>query len=292
MPKNQRIKAAEVRALFLLLGECRELGDDPIVWRQHFYGQLAKMLGADAIAGAEMHNCLTGRMHSPGAVLVGFEQGISVEGLKITWEWNAIDPNLSTLWREFRPALEASPEGLTAARGQLLSDDAWYRCNDYQMAGRLSGTDAVMHSFLSIDGRDFYDGIAFMRGEGEQQFGEHEVALASLVHQETTRLTGGPLAQFEEPRPTQLTPRVRQVLACLLEGDTDKQVAARLDLSPHTVNQYTKQIFRHFGVTSRTELLARWIRRGWSSKAAWISHADEPSVLIPYEWASPEHSAD
>jgi DNA-binding CsgD family transcriptional regulator len=231
-------------------------------------------------------------MHSPGAVLVGFEQGISVEGLKITWEWNAIDPNLSRLWREFRPALEARPQGVTFARGQLLDDDTWYRCDDYQMAGRLSGTDAIMHSFLSIGGQDFYDGIVFLRGEGQRQFDAREVALTSLAHQEAVRLIGGPLARFEEPHPSQLTPRVRHVLGCLLEGEADKQIAARLGLSTHTVNQYTKQIFRHFGITSRTALLARWVRRGWTSKAAWVSHADEPNLLIPYEWTSAEHPAD
>ena len=283
MPKSQRINESDIRDLFALLGECRELGDDPVFWRQHFYGQLVKMIGADAVAGAEMHNCLSGRMHSRGAVLVGFGKGISTDGLRISWEWNAIDPNISELWRKFRPALAASPQGLTAARGQLMDDASWYRSDDYQLVGRMSGTDAVMHSFLSIDGEDFFDGIAFMRGEGDLQFGQREVTLASLAHQEATRLIGGSLARFEEPHPSQLTLRVRHVLACLLEGDTDKQIATRLGLSPHTVNQYTKQIFRHFGVTSRSELLARWIRRGWNNRAAWTRPADEPNLLIPYE---------
>ena len=55
------------------------------------------------------------------------------------------------------------------------------------------------------------------------------------------------------------------MLRCLLEGDSDKQVAARLRLSPATVNEYTKRIYRHFRVTSRAELLARWVRRGWGA---------------------------
>jgi DNA-binding CsgD family transcriptional regulator len=50
------------------------------------------------------------------------------------------------------------------------------------------------------------------------------------------------------------------VLRCLLEGD-DKQIALRLGLGRHTVNQYIKTIFRHFGTASRGELLARWICR-------------------------------
>ena len=34
-------------------------------------------------------------------------------------------------------------------------------------------------------------------------------------------------------------------------------------LSPATVNEYTKRIYRHFRLTSRAEFLARWIRRRW-----------------------------
>jgi DNA-binding CsgD family transcriptional regulator len=55
------------------------------------------------------------------------------------------------------------------------------------------------------------------------------------------------------------------VLKCLLEGDSDKQIAARLELSSHTVNEYVKRVYAHFGVTTRTELLARWVRRGWGA---------------------------
>jgi DNA-binding CsgD family transcriptional regulator len=46
-------------------------------------------------------------------------------------------------------------------------------------------------------------------------------------------------------------------------------MAAVLRISAHTVNQYVKVIFSHFRVGSRPELLARWVRRGWSSRAAW-----------------------
>jgi DNA-binding NarL/FixJ family response regulator len=71
------------------------------------------------------------------------------------------------------------------------------------------------------------------------------------------------LGSLGERSPADLPPRARQVLRCLLEGDGDKQIAARLAISPLTVNVYTKAIYKHFGVSSRTELLARWIRRRW-----------------------------
>ena len=82
-------------------------------------------------------------------------------------------------------------------------------------------------------------------------------------------LVGGPLARPGEPSPAELSPRVRQVLRCLLEGDGDKQIAKRLGLTRHTVNQYLKTLYRHFGAQSRAELLARWVRRGFPGAFSW-----------------------
>jgi DNA-binding NarL/FixJ family response regulator len=49
----------------------------------------------------------------------------------------------------------------------------------------------------------------------------------------------------------------------LLEGDAEKQVALKLGLSPHTVHEYVKVLYRKLEVSSRSELLARFIgRRG------------------------------
>jgi DNA-binding CsgD family transcriptional regulator len=57
-----------------------------------------------------------------------------------------------------------------------------------------------------------------------------------------------------------LPPRHRQTLERLLAGDSEKQIAARLGISPHTVHQYVKALHKRFGVSSRGELLAKWVR--------------------------------
>lgn len=54
-----------------------------------------------------------------------------------------------------------------------------------------------------------------------------------------------------------LSPRMRQTLELLLAGDGEKQVAYKLKLSQHTVHVYAKSLYKHFGVSSRGELLAR-----------------------------------
>ena len=68
------------------------------------------------------------------------------------------------------------------------------------------------------------------------------------------------------PDPTAgLAPRHVQTLQRMLAGDSVKQVALHLGVSPHTVHVYVKALYRHFDVSSRGELLARFVRVPGSS---------------------------
>jgi DNA-binding CsgD family transcriptional regulator len=286
MSKSQRLKLADVRAITRLLAECRELGDDALLWRHHFLASAGKLIGAEAAAGGEMQSCRTGTPATFAASLWGFDGGLNLDGLRIIWEWNAIDPFRSELWTTVHDALHAGPH-FTAARHQMLAGPDWDRSNDYQYVMRTVEADEVIHSFHALPGNtghdqhDKHDGAVWFRARGEATFDEREVAIIKFLHEEVARLVGGPLASADEPSPSQLPPRARQVLRALLEGDTDKQIAARLSLSAHTVNQYTKQIFRHFGVAGRNQLMARWVRRGWTSAAGWDTTEVGPPVYIP-----------
>lgn len=58
-----------------------------------------------------------------------------------------------------------------------------------------------------------------------------------------------------------LSPRLQQTCVCLLEGKSEKEIAERLGLSPATVHQYVTALYRHFGVRSRAQLLARALQQ-------------------------------
>ena len=62
------------------------------------------------------------------------------------------------------------------------------------------------------------------------------------------------------PADIRLSPRMRQTLARLLKGDSEKQIATHLGVSRHTVHVYVKAIYRKFGIASRGELLARFVK--------------------------------
>jgi DNA-binding CsgD family transcriptional regulator len=75
---------------------------------------------------------------------------------------------------------------------------------------------------------------------------------------------GGPLVavlELERERPgisparlATLTPREQEVAVLVVEGLADREIAAHLYLSHHTVSQYVKRIYRKLGVDSRVAL--------------------------------------
>lgn len=68
-----------------------------------------------------------------------------------------------------------------------------------------------------------------------------------------------PIAPAESASLPNLSPRMRQTLQRLLAGDSEKQIAHHLGLSRHTVHVYVKALYKGFCVSSRGELLSRFV---------------------------------
>jgi DNA-binding NarL/FixJ family response regulator len=60
---------------------------------------------------------------------------------------------------------------------------------------------------------------------------------------------------------TELSPREREVLDGLAEGQAYKQIADQLGVSIHTVRNYIRRIYEKLHVQSRTEAVARYLLR-------------------------------
>jgi DNA-binding NarL/FixJ family response regulator len=60
---------------------------------------------------------------------------------------------------------------------------------------------------------------------------------------------------------TSLPPRMKQTLERLLTGDSEKEIAARLSVSRNTVHTYVVKLYQHYNVSSRAELLAKFLAR-------------------------------
>jgi DNA-binding NarL/FixJ family response regulator len=60
-----------------------------------------------------------------------------------------------------------------------------------------------------------------------------------------------------------LTPRETETLEMVAEGLSNKQIAARLNISDHTAKFHVNSILNKLGAGTRTEAVMRGIRRGW-----------------------------
>lgn len=268
MAKSSHLRGEDVRSIGRVVGECRELGDDARTWREHLLAWAART------AGAPVANEYEARTESPAAIGGVTGWGWERSGLEIEY-WLVLNEIFVQRGFDYNPMIPAyfaaagRGEGPGLSRPDLVPDPEWYGTEYFQLYHGPSRADVMMYSILpQPNGMSM--GVVLVRPRGERDFSRRAKAVVGTAHALIAPLVGGALAGYSEPSPSDLSPRTRQVLRCLLEGDSDKQIATRLGMARNTVNHYAKRIFAHFGVRSRPELLARWIRRGSGGRFAWL----------------------
>ena len=76
-------------------------------------------------------------------------------------------------------------------------------------------------------------------------------------------LTGPDMAAVTDGPPARVpTARERQILGMLASGDTDTQIAAKLELSPATVQTHVRNAKAKLGARTRAQAVAMAVRRG------------------------------
>ncbi len=93
------------------------------------------------------------------------------------------------------------------------------------------------------------------RGETWLPSAETGNVLSLLITQRDRRKDGDRML-------ARLTPRERQVLGCLADGDSRIQIAQRLNLTPNTVRTHLQNVLSKLGVHSTLEAVA--LTRAWS----------------------------
>ncbi|PYE51814.1 helix-turn-helix transcriptional regulator [Deinococcus yavapaiensis] len=84
-----------------------------------------------------------------------------------------------------------------------------------------------------------------------------ELADVSLAEVTTLERASGDFVDIEP-----LTPRERDVLVLLANGDPNKRIAAKLDISENTVKFHLSALYSKLGVSSRAAALREGVRRG------------------------------
>jgi DNA-binding CsgD family transcriptional regulator len=260
MGDSQRLTVRQVRQALELVYECCELGADPVAWRQHLLAGLNRLVGgAVSFGGQADWGEMSRRVVSLDEILhvmgdVGFPTSSEREAYLHWLRTGTPHDNPMTVSH-----IDSGRSKSVATREQVVTRRVWQRAPVIARLREQARLDEAMSSFEELS-----PGVVFLlavqRPRGERGFGERERKVLELVHDEIRGKLGTRLATFGEPGVLELPPRLQEVLHSFLQGLGEKQVAAELNLSPHTVHEHAKRLNKHFGVTSRGELLIRCYR--------------------------------
>jgi DNA-binding NarL/FixJ family response regulator len=227
-------RPAEVRAMLALSHALHEIPSDPAARKRALLEGLCRLLRAHA------GFCVVSHVESdPQAPAEVRSVTLSVVRYGLTEE------DAHTLAARYR-----SGPGVAAVRRRR------------GRFGRVAQHDpALVESVLDVPGMNVQACVALLRrrptGRG---FGKRERTVLDFVHHELAWIYRAELP-LPSPDGLSLSPRQRQTLQLLLDGNSEKQIASQMGLSPNTVHHYVKAIHRHLRVSSRSELLARWVRK-------------------------------
>lgn len=138
-----------------------------------------------------------------------------------------------------------------------------------ELRRRLPGTDIILQTMHDDPERIFRALRAGATGyviKNATSLPQYKQAILDVLHggAALSPSVARKALQHFQPAPSQqpalLSAREQQVLQGLVEGLTEKQVAARLALSPDTVHTYVKRLYEKLRVGSRHELLSRAMR--------------------------------
>lgn len=255
MDARDGLRSQDVRDADELIGQCRELGGEPSLWRRHMFRGLARLLGVLLVAGGEALVAAAGQPIEPVSVYGESDDSNALDILAAYHRKDgpAGDPILRAL------AARRAP-GLALPRRALVPDAIWYRSASFEEFRRPAGIDHTAMSIVPVSARAI-SGISLHGVLGEREITQRELNVLAYVHAGLGRLIGGPLVGDTELGPEQLSPRLLQTLGCLLQGDSEQQVAARLGLSRATVHQYVTTLYRRFRVHSCAQLFAHMTKR-------------------------------
>jgi len=243
---------ADVRAIVRLLGDIIATGQD------HAGAKRQLLEGVCGLVDADAWTWSLGRIVEPGEqpVYIGMAHG-GLDAARYSHLVLAASHS-DMAWTSEKLLAEMRERGSQVTRRrQQVVDEAAFAASGVDASLADADIGPFIFSLRPIEGRAVST-IAIFRRRHDPPFSERETRIAHILLSELSWL-------HEQGWPTDrgatvphLSPRQRTVLNLLLDGRTRKEMAGSLSLSLHTVAQYQKAIYRHFGVRSHATLIRRF----------------------------------
>jgi DNA-binding CsgD family transcriptional regulator/GAF domain-containing protein len=121
--------------------------------------------------------------------------------------------------------------------------------------GKLTGVLEVFHRAQLQPDQEW---LEFLEALGS----EAAIAIDNAGMHDQLEKTGPPGTGPRAPAPD-LTKLEKEILALVVEGDSNRDIAEKIHLSPNTVKFHVRQLLQKLDVDNRTELAHKATREGW-----------------------------
>ncbi|GAB4172382.1 MAG: hypothetical protein Fur0032_11790 [Terrimicrobiaceae bacterium] len=242
------ITTEDANSIVALVADNMALKGHHVFRKTHFADGLKSIVGADAWLWTMPCTISPGRPQIyAGLYHGGFDEERFVK-LLLAMERPEAGKLMEPLWREVvrtgRQATmnrtELDPEGL-GSTGCLGA--AW----------NAADIGSLIVTYVPVD-ESRGCGLGFYRRLQDPSFGVREKTLIHLAVGAVPWLHDEGWPDDLKNLVLTLSPRVRTVMGLLADGQKREAISNHLGLSLHTVNDYVKEIYRHFGVSSQAAL--------------------------------------
>jgi DNA-binding CsgD family transcriptional regulator len=245
----------DVREIVRLLGEVAVLETDTTGKRRFLLEGLARLVEAD----------VWGWIHFADNAKDGIPMGFAfVEG---GWTSEAqrmlfAEATTTPVAKPYNDALRiGSDVHRTRRRADVFPDSQWFSSELFQNYYAKADLGDWISCVYPL-GDTYYSSIVLLRRLDRPKFTPRDVCIVHVLTDEIDWLHRDGTNIPASEHVNKLSPRQRQVLLRLLAGEGIKQIAHRLSLSGHTVNDHMKEIYRRFGVSGRSELVSKFLAGG------------------------------
>jgi DNA-binding CsgD family transcriptional regulator len=261
--RSQWIKLRDIRALTQTVYECLELWADPSAWQPHLMKRVCALSGCRVGLYFEMadHAGLTANRvvsASDAGWESGAERHVVVEGL------SQQPLRYSPLWAAFADTLgtRGRTRGvLTARQDRVISAPAWHGSEMYQRHVGPTRLGQAMLSAVWLPQLGLWSAWSLVTDRADAAQSTRHERLARLLHRQIAPLIGTSLSTWRDRTVDTVSPTRRRVLEDLLEGLSEPDIASKACRSRSAIHEHVTAIYRHFGVNSRSELSAFFLRR-------------------------------
>jgi len=227
--------------------------------RQLLLNHLASELNADVGHWASAR----GRLESERYLVLGFSSvGYTPEQLALMNQM-MLNPEVSAdMYRRLQEHMQSYPR----------TDGGWSTKSVTELADVIGNPQSAMYQFMQamqvehwlqvgkFCPADTFSLIVLGRGKDQPDFSQADSDFLDFAFTHIRWLHANAFEPVPQSFIEALTARQRGVAFLLMAGLSRKQIAKNLAISPDTVDDHVKAIYRHFNIGSATELAALFIR--------------------------------